>query len=148
MLDYKVYKEKLDRLKAAKREFKQEECLWEERLLKFTEFFKKNQFLIMISRSGQYRYTDYRDFYPAIYMSHNQITVTKDFVSMVGIDCENDEIGVMEIKLEDFFREDYEDYFLKIYQELKEEKDREETKSKEKKERELYEELRKKYGDS
>ena len=55
MLDYKVYKEKLDRLKAAKREFKQEECLWEERLLKFTEFFKKNQFLIRISRSGQYR---------------------------------------------------------------------------------------------
>ena len=81
-------------------------------------------------------------------MSHNQITVTKDFVSMVGIDCENDEIGVMEIKMEDFFREDYEDYFLKIYQELKEEKDREETKSKEKKERELYEELRKKYGDN
>lgn len=146
MLDYKVYKEKRKKMKAAKREFEREEHLWEGRLLEFAKFFKENNFLLILNEEGKYQYTPYHEFYPARYMSHNRIIVTSSAVSMTGVDCDGDQIGVMKIKMEDLFREDYEAYFLEIYNRLRDEESRREKESKEKRERALYEELSKKYG--
>lgn len=148
MLDYRVYKEKWTKLKAAKREFEREEHLWEEHLLEFAKFFKENNFLLMLDEEGKYQYTPYHEFYPARYMSHNRVIVTNSEVSMTGIDCDGDQIGVMKIKMEDLFREDYEAYFLEIYNRLRDEDSRREKESKEKRERALYEELSKKYGET
>lgn len=148
MLDYKLYKEKRKKMKAAKREFEREEYLWEERLLEFAKFFKQNNFLLILNEEGKYQYTPYHEFYPAMYMSHNRVIVTNSAVSMTGVDCDGDQIGVMKIKMEDFFREDYEAYFLEIYNRLRDEESRREKESEEKRERALYEELRKKYGET
>lgn len=148
MLDYRVYKQKQKKLKAAEREFEQEEQLWEVRLLELAKFFKRNNFLLILDNEGHYRYTPYHDFYPAHYMSHNKITVTNTAVSMVGVDYDGDQIGVMKIAMADLFREDHEAYFLEIYNRLRDEESRREKESEEKRERALYEELRKKYGET
>lgn len=147
MLDYRVYKEKRKKMKAAKHEFEREERLWEARMLQFAKFFKENNFLLVLNEKGEYQYTPYHDFYPARYMSHNKVIVTGSAVSMTGVDCDGDRIGVMKIKMDDLLREDYEAYFLKIYHRLRNEESRRKKESEEKKERELYEALRKKYGD-
>ena len=65
MLDYSVYKQKQKKLKAAEKEFEQEEQLWEVRLLELAKFFKRNNFLLILDNEGHYRYTPYHDFYPA-----------------------------------------------------------------------------------
>jgi cell division inhibitor SepF len=104
--------------------------------------------LLILNEEGKYQYTPYHEFYPARYMCHNRVIVTNSEVSMTGIDCDGDQIGVMKIKMEDLFGEDYEAYFLEIYNRLRDEESRREKESKEKRERALYEGLSKKYGET
>ena len=86
--------------------------------------------MLILNEEGKYQYTPYHEFYPARYMCHNRVIVTNSEVSMTGIDCDGDQIGVMKIKMEDLFGEDYEAYFLEIYNRLRDEESRREKESK------------------
>ena len=67
-------------------------------------------------------------------------------IGLVGKDYDNDVVGLCKIKLEDFLRDDWKEYFTAMIEEWEVMKEKEKQDKKENEERELYERLAKKYG--
>jgi len=82
-----------------------------------------------------------------LYMNWLQVNINYDgTIELVGTDYDNDVVGLCKIKLEDFLRDDWKEYFTKLIEEWERTKEKEKQDKKESEERELYERLAKKYG--
>ena len=147
-LSYGEYENAANNIKAAEKRMDEVKAKWEKELLRISHVFEKNGFSLKISnKTKDYVISKSFNFAPGQWMIANEIEVTEKYAIMKGIDFDYSTVGYMQIKMEDMFRDDYEEYFLNVYRNLKEKNEKEKQDRIEARERAEYERLKEKYGD-
>lgn len=149
MLNYEELMKAADVVEKAKKDFYEIKEPWNKRAKEIAAYFQEKKYVpkLIESKPDKYSFETKKSYYFfGKYMLGCSCYIGNEYVEIKGIDYDNDLVGYVKLSVDDFLREDYKEYFDDLVNKWKEKEIKKEEEDKERKEREMYEQLKRKFG--